>query len=131
VTVVSRYGRDLSTVFDLLGRHEPALTGALGWTLSRSPSLMSAVMHRLGLEANAHSDEISLKLETADDHGRTDIELFTSTAHVIRTPDMVRKSLRGQRWVWPHTAGQDRCRPTGLGCGEVLTQLAAGVRHEG
>lgn len=83
MTVVSRYGRDLSTVFDLLGRHEPALTGALGWTLSRSPSLMSAVMHRLGLEANAHSDEISLKLETADDHGRTDIELFTSTAHVI------------------------------------------------
>jgi hypothetical protein len=74
---VSRYGRDLLTVFDLLGRHEPALTGALGWTLARSPGLMSAVLGHLGLEADAGADETSLKLETADDHGRTDIELST------------------------------------------------------
>jgi hypothetical protein len=81
MTAVSRYGRDLLTVFDLLGRHEPALTGALGWTLATSPGLMSAVLERVGLKADA--DEVSLKLETADDHGRTDIELSTPAAHVI------------------------------------------------
>lgn len=84
MTAVSRYGRDLSTVFDLLGRHEPALTGALGWTLARSPRLLSAVLERLGIHADAAAeDEISLRLETADDHGRTDIELSTPGAHVI------------------------------------------------
>lgn len=81
MTAVSRYGRELVTVFDLLGRHEPALTGALGWTLASSAGLMSAVLERLGLEAEP--DKVSLKLEAPDDHGRTDIELFTSTAHVI------------------------------------------------
>lgn len=82
MTEVSRYGRDLSTVFDLLGRNEPALTGALGWTLAKSPGLMSAVLKRLGLEEGA-TEDVSLKLEAADDHGRTDIELSTRTAHVI------------------------------------------------
>ncbi len=83
VTGVSRYGRELKTVFDLLGRHEPALTGALGWTLAMSPQLLSAVLEHRGLEADAGVDGTSLSLEAADDHGRTDIELHTSTAHVI------------------------------------------------
>ena len=83
MTAVSRYGRDLSTVFDLLGRHEPALTGALGWTLARSPGHMSAVLQRLRLEGDADAGETLLSLETADDHSRTDIELSTPAAHVI------------------------------------------------
>ena len=35
---VSRCGRDLSTVFGLLGTHEPALTAALGWMMARRAS---------------------------------------------------------------------------------------------
>jgi hypothetical protein len=46
---VSRYGREISSVFDLLGTHEPALTAALGWTMGRSRALMSRVLDRLGL----------------------------------------------------------------------------------
>ncbi|MFD1948593.1 hypothetical protein [Nocardioides aestuarii] len=72
----------MDTVFDLLGAHEPALTGALGWTLGRSPTLMSEVLTRLGLP---HDDPqaVAVHLETADAAGRTDIELRTPTAHVI------------------------------------------------
>ncbi len=40
---VSGYGREMSSVFDPLGTHEPALTAALGWTMGRSPALMSRV----------------------------------------------------------------------------------------
>lgn len=79
---VSRYGRNMGTVFDLLGTHEPALTGALGWTLGGSPSLLAAVLTHLGLVDTAPAD-VAIALETADEAGRTDIELLTPTAHVI------------------------------------------------
>lgn len=80
---VSRYGRELGSVFDLLGTHEPALTAALGWTMGRSPSLMSGVLDRLGLDGSMDVADVAVQLETADEAGRTDIELFAPTAHVI------------------------------------------------
>lgn len=80
---VSRYGRELSSVFDLLGSHEPALTAALGWTIGRSPALMTGVLHRLGLSGEVHAGDVSVDLESADEAGRTDIEISTPTAHVI------------------------------------------------
>lgn len=80
---VSRYGRDIATVFDLLGTHEPALTAALGWTMARSPQLMRAVLTRLGLDQSTDAGDVAVQLEAADDLGRTDIELFARTAHVI------------------------------------------------
>jgi hypothetical protein len=49
----------------------------------------------------------------------------------FRTPDIVRKSLRVKGGFWPRTAGRGRCRGNGLGSGEVLTQLADGVRDQG
>jgi hypothetical protein len=83
MVLVSRYGREMSSVFDLLGTHEPALTAALGWTMGRSPALMSRVLDRLGLGGSANAVDVAVQLETANDAGRTDIELFTPTAHVI------------------------------------------------
>ncbi|MDP3890500.1 hypothetical protein [Nocardioides sp.] len=80
---VSRYGREMGSVFDLLGTHEPALTAALGWALGRSPELMSRFLNRLGLNGSSDVSDVAVQLETADEAGRTDIELFTSTAHVI------------------------------------------------
>lgn len=80
---VSRYGRAMGSVFDLLGTHEPALTAALGWTMDRSPQLMSGVLDRLGLDGSTDTADVAVQLETAGEAGRTDIELFTPTAHVI------------------------------------------------
>jgi hypothetical protein len=83
VASVNRYGREMGSVYDLLGTHEPALTAALGWTMGRSPTLMSRVLDRLGLEGSADASDVAVHLETADDAGRTDVELVTPTAHVI------------------------------------------------
>lgn len=38
--VVSRHGRELLSVFDLLGRDENDLTAALGFVLGRSPQIV-------------------------------------------------------------------------------------------
>lgn len=78
---VSKYGREVETVFDLLGRREPDLTAALGWTLANSNRLLGLVLDKLGVVAS--SDDVALHLEVADDRGRTDIELVTPDAHVI------------------------------------------------
>ena len=80
---VSRYGRDVTTVFDLLGTHEPALTAALGWTMARSSQLMGALLTKLGLDGSTDPHDVAVQLESADALGRTDIEIFTPTAHVI------------------------------------------------
>jgi hypothetical protein len=79
--VLTRYGRDTSAVFDLLGRNEVHLTAALGWTLSRSPLLLTALWARLGLPSNPN--EVQLALEVADAEGRTDLELKVATMAVI------------------------------------------------
>ena len=78
---VSRYGREMSSLFDLPGTHEPALTAALGWTMARSPALMRSVLGRLGLGGSTSVEDFAVELETADDVGRTDIELFTPSLH--------------------------------------------------
>jgi len=83
VASVSRYGREMHSVFDLLGTHEPALTAALRWTMGRSPALMRGTLVRLGLDESTDNADASVQLETADEAGRTDIEIFTPTAHVI------------------------------------------------
>lgn len=68
-----RYGREVSTVFDLLGRGEVDLTAALGWALTVSPALRGGLWRHLGMPGDA--DSVELALETADEAGRTDLEL--------------------------------------------------------
>ena len=46
---LTRYGRETTSVFDLLGRGEVDLTAALGWTMAQSPLLMAALWKRLGM----------------------------------------------------------------------------------
>ena len=40
---IHRYGREIDSVFDLLGRDENSLTFALGWCLARVPALLDEV----------------------------------------------------------------------------------------
>jgi len=58
-------------------------TAAIGWTVGRPPALLSSVLERLGLGGSTIAEDVAVDLETADDAGRTYIELFTPTAHVI------------------------------------------------
>ncbi|GAA2170714.1 hypothetical protein [Actinomadura napierensis] len=79
--MLSKYGAETSTVFDLLGRNEVDLTAALGWTLAQSPTLLDALTQHVGLDVVA--DEVVVALEVADAEGRTDVELTTSTTKVV------------------------------------------------
>lgn len=45
--MLSKYGTEAATVFDLLGRNEVDLTAALGWTLSHSPMMLDALIRHL------------------------------------------------------------------------------------
>jgi hypothetical protein len=70
-------------VFSLLGGDENAATFALGWTLSRSETLLRAFLERLGLARPAGAIRIALQRH-ADDAGFTDIELVApDELHVV------------------------------------------------
>jgi hypothetical protein len=64
---------------------------------------------------------------TATRYRRAEKPVFTIT----RTPDMVRKSLRAKGGFCLGPQDEVDAGVTGLGSGEVLTQLAAGVRDHG
>ncbi|QBX55071.1 hypothetical protein EXE58_06115 [Nocardioides seonyuensis] len=68
-----KYGTEVGSVFDLLGRGEVDLTAALGWTLTVSPALRASLWRGLGMPGNP--DDVSVSLESADAEGRTDLEL--------------------------------------------------------
>jgi len=78
---LTRYRRPAASVFDLLGRGEVDLTAAIGWTLAASPALMTALLKLLELDGPATS--VAVALESADEQGRTDIELTGSTWKVV------------------------------------------------
>jgi hypothetical protein len=137
---VSRYGREMGSVFDLLGAHEPALTAALGWTMGRSPALMNGVLNRLGLDGAIGAADVAVQLETADAAGRTDIELLIATAHVIIEakqgwilPGEVQLAAYAPRLAVAATSGLDTrlvtlSDSTADWAREVLPQDVAGVK---
>jgi hypothetical protein len=78
---LTRYGKEVSSVFDLLGRDENDLTAALGFTLARSPRLLHLMLQRLGLHLD--DEDVVVRLETRDDHGRTDLEIDSGNHLII------------------------------------------------
>ncbi len=76
---LTKYGRDMRSVFDLLGRGEVDLTAALAWTLTHSPALMSALWQRLGLPGEPERAD----LEVTGNEGRTDLEIVGTEASAI------------------------------------------------
>ncbi|MGP8064510.1 MAG: hypothetical protein ACLP5O_18440 [Acidimicrobiales bacterium] len=69
---LTRHGKQVESVFDLLGRQENDLTAALGFTLSRSSHLLERLLNRIGYTGNGPA---ILRLETRDGAGRTDLEI--------------------------------------------------------
>lgn len=88
---LTRYGREVSSVFDLLGRKENDLTAAFGFALARSPGLLRRTVRRLAPEVGI--DDVELRLETSGGGGRTDLEISTGS-HLI-----VIEAKRG--WIVP------------------------------
>lgn len=78
---LTRYGREATSVFDLLGRNEVDLTAALGWCLVKAPSLLQLLLKHLDIPAS--TDDVDIALEVADALGRTDIELSAPQAKIV------------------------------------------------
>lgn len=76
-----RHGRDVTSVFDLLGRRENDLTAALAFTMANSAWLLDLVLRRLGVPLSGEGTV--LRLEERDELGRTDLEIDTGTHLVI------------------------------------------------
>jgi hypothetical protein len=90
------YGRPMSSVFDLLGRRETDLTAALGWVLARSRRLRDRFLDRCGIAEGG--DVEAVRLETADDDGRTDIELVREGALVVVEAKQGGSSRQSDSW---------------------------------
>ena len=78
---LARHGREVSSVFDLLGRKENDLTAALAFTLGRSPALLGLILRRL--VPGPEDEEAVLRLEAPDALGRTDLEISTPSRLII------------------------------------------------
>lgn len=92
-TSLSRHGRPVTSVLDLLGTDKNDLTAALGFTLARSPELL-ARLARLLLPPGGGA--VSQQMETRDELGRTDLELHAD-GHLV-----VIEAKKG--WLLPHTS---------------------------
>ena len=79
---LERSGRNIQTVFDLLGRDENAITAALGWTLVRSPSLVVALAKHFRVTAAGSPLAVHLQQSGADG-GYTDVEIEWLDARLI------------------------------------------------
>lgn len=116
-TPLTLHGRDVTTAFDLLGHAENDLTAALGYTLSRSPALLSALLQRIpGGPAAAGPDEGAvLAMEDRDDAGRTDLEIRLSRRLLVI------EAKKG--WNLPTAAqlGRYADRVTAAGGGALIT----------
>lgn len=109
---VTRHGKSVDAVFDLLGDRENDLTAALGFTLSRSPRLVGELLCLFDVEM---SKQVWLRMETRDELGRTDLELETREALVVI------EAKRG--WHLPTTTQLERYadRVTMHGGGQLVT----------
>lgn len=81
MTPITIHGREVGSIFELLGGSENSITYSLGWAFSRCPGLVERVALRLGA-IGAHFDQIHLQ-EYGEDGGYTDIELLGPHHHVI------------------------------------------------
>jgi hypothetical protein len=75
------HGREIASIFELLGHNENDLTASLGWVLSRSQRLRQELLHDIGARDQTAAS-VSLQ-ESADTGGYTDIEVRGEAIHCI------------------------------------------------
>ena len=76
-------GREVRTVFALLGSAEDDMTRSTGWALARSPAFLAAVLARLA-PGHAPGSAIGVRLQEGSEHGGyTDVEIETEQLFFI------------------------------------------------
>jgi hypothetical protein len=117
---LTRHGKEVSSVFDLLGRDENDLTAALAFALACSPRLLHLILQRL--DPRADSASAAVRLETRDDRARTDLEIDTGS-HLL-----IIEAKRG--WVVPEEIQLTKYAPkvAARGNGALVSLSAANVQ---
>ena len=68
--------RTVSSLYDLLGKNENALTAAVGWMLHESPAFLDAVLTEIFSHRLPKQESRIVRLQSYEgDHGYTDIEI--------------------------------------------------------
>lgn len=77
------HGREIGTVFDLLGDKENDLTYALGWALSRSPTFLGSLLPEILGEG--HGEPLAIRLQEfgSGGGGFTDVEVQTADQSLV------------------------------------------------
>ena len=76
------HGRQVRTVFDLLGDKENDITFSIGWALAQCDGFLTLLLKRLFAEEDVGETQ-AVQLQQSGGSGFTDIEIITSHVHVI------------------------------------------------
>ena len=77
---LTKYNRDVTNIFELIGSNEDDLTASLGWCLTKCPEFLQEFANSLDMPALV--DAASIDLQVANKTGRTDIEIW-APAHAV------------------------------------------------
>lgn len=76
------HGREVRTVFDLLGDKENDITFSIGWALAQCDSFLTLLLKRLFADYDV-GEIRALQLQQSGGSGFTDIEIITDHVHII------------------------------------------------
>jgi hypothetical protein len=80
---LTRHGKPIPTVFDLLGHKENNITAAIGWTLANCHDFLHQFLSVVASEGSI-GDVKNIELKKyGEDKGFTDIEISTENCHII------------------------------------------------
>ncbi len=106
------HGRQVRTVFDLLGSKENDITFSVGWALAQCDNFLALLLERLFADQDVGAIQ-AVQLQQSGGSGFTDIEIITEYAHVIV------EAKRG--WGLPDSIGQQIAK--------YATRFSAASRH--
>lgn len=76
------HGRQVKTVFDLLGDKENDITFSIGWALAQCDGFLTLLLRRLFADIDVGETQ-AVQLQQSGNVGFTDIEIITDYVHVI------------------------------------------------
>jgi len=77
------HGRQITSIFELLGEHEDDITYSIGWAFANSSAFLNLFIKKI-LPKVSNTDEVVIRLqESKRESGRTDIEIQEINFHII------------------------------------------------
>ncbi len=77
------HGKQIDSVFELLGKNENDITYSIGWALANSRAFLSVLLDKLVPEAAASEEDVIQLQEYKRESGITDIEIRGKGYHII------------------------------------------------